>query len=243
MHLRRISPLAALVFAGGLILVAGCANTNHNPVISSIATTPTDSVTPGGAIKLTAVAVDEDGDALAFSWSVTGGTLAGGAGDSITWTAPATAGSYTATCIADDGNDGADTATQIVKSYIVWRLDDVQGTTPDSTYLPVNSTTLIPFTFDDIVPDGAVIESAFVTTDLEPDTTADELLQVSVITPGGSEAVVYDGINGEPDVDGLLLQGIKDGAAKGTWYLKVVRSGDAFDRWVEPSVLDLCYRY
>lgn len=63
------------------------------------------------------------------------------------------------------------------------------------------------------------------------------------MSPSGSEVVIYDGLNGEPDVDDLLLQGINGEPAKGNWRLKVVCSNSTDERWSEECAVDRCYRY
>ena len=51
---------------------------------------------------ITCSASDPDGDPLTYTWSKTGGTITG-TSSAITWTAPATAGTYTITCTISDG--------------------------------------------------------------------------------------------------------------------------------------------
>ena len=80
---------------------------NHPPIISSLTANPT-SVSPGAVSTITCIASDPDGDALSYIWSATGGTISG-SGSQIGWTAPASTGTYTITCVVSDGKGGSDT--------------------------------------------------------------------------------------------------------------------------------------
>jgi hypothetical protein len=84
--------------------------TNHNPAISSLTTTPTSVVTGANSI-IRCTASDPDGDALTYSWTITGGSISG-TGSTVTWTAPSTAGTFYITVIVSDGKGG--TATRSV---------------------------------------------------------------------------------------------------------------------------------
>jgi len=228
MDLRQINVLACTLLAGGLALVAGCGKTNHAPEITGITAAPSDSVQVGGSIEMSVTATDADNDVLTFAWRANGGMLSAAAGDSAEWTAT-TAGSFTITVTCRDGNDGVDTATKVVRGYQTEQRDSVLGATSDSTYLPAGATTLIPFELGDDVPDGALIDTVFVSIDLEPDTVG-EFFRIWVVSPGGSEVLVYDGLNGQPDMEDMLLQGIKGETAEGPWQLKVVRGSSPIER-------------
>ena len=244
MSQKRIALLAALLAAGGMILMAGCTKANHDPIIAGINATPADSVAVGSSITLTAVATDEDGDALTYEWTVTGGgTLSQSTTSVVVWTAPATECSATIECRVSDGHAAAATLTKAVNATVVWRFANVQGYTPDSAGLPANTTTFVPFAMEDPMPQGAIIDSVFVTTDLEPDDLLGEDFRIWAVSPSGSEVIVYDGLNGEPDVDNLLLQGIKGEAAKGNWRLRITRPNSTDERWCEECEIDLYYRY
>jgi hypothetical protein len=244
MYQKRITLLCALVALGGLILVGGCTKTNHDPVISSITATPADNVLVNGTINLTATAADEDGDDLVFEWTVAGGgVLSQSTTSTVVWTAPATPCTATVTCLATDGSDGEATLTKTVYATVVWQAVDIQGYTAESTAIPAAATTYIPFVMEEPIPDNAILDSAFVTTDLEPDDTPNEFFTISVVTPSGSEVLVYDGLNGVPDVDDVLLQGIKGEPAKGNWRLKVVRGASTIERWAEECEVSVFIRY
>ena len=242
MDRSRIALLAVVFMAGGLVLMAGCNQPNHDPVITAVNATPSDNVELGGTVNLSVVATDQDNDPLTFAWQAVGGTLSATTGTSVVWTAPNTAGSYSVTVSANDGREGNASSDKALTAYRTWHADNVQGSTPDSTGLPADATTYVPFELEDPIPDGAVIDSVFISTDLEPDDVL-ENFQEYVVSPGGSEVMIYDGLNGDPDVDNFLLQGVKGETAKGNWQLKVVRGASTIERWVETCDIDLYYRY
>ncbi len=231
-----------LVLVCGSVILTGCTKSNHAPVISSVSVVPTDSaLVGGGPITLKVSATDEDGDVLSFVWRATAGTLSSVAGESTNWTATSVGSCTVSVTCADEGGL-ADTMFRVVRGYRVWRYNSVQGETPDSTFLPASATTHVPFELDEPVPEGAVIDSAFVSTDLEPDTVG-EYFRIWIVTPAGSEVLIYDGLNGEPDVDDFLIQGIKGEPTKGTWRLKVVRDQSPIERYADVCDLDIYYHY
>ena len=74
---------------------------NSAPVISSLTANPS-TVQAGGNATINCVATDADGDALTYTWDTTGGPIIG-SGNSVTWTAPQTAGIYKITVTVSDG--------------------------------------------------------------------------------------------------------------------------------------------
>ncbi len=237
-----MKPVRLMLLVGVLVILTGCGTTNHAPVISSIAVAPSDSALVGGSpLWLKVSATDEDDDVLAFLWRASSGTISSAAGESTAWTATS-AGSCTVSVTCTDEAGLADTMSRVVRGYRVWRSGSVQGETPDSTFLPAGATTYVPFELDEPVPDGAVIDSAFVCTDLEPDTVG-EYFRIWIVTPTGSEVLIYDGLNGEPDVDDFLIQGIKGEPTKGIWRLKVVRDQSSIERYADVCDLDIYYHY
>ncbi|MCK4537446.1 MAG: right-handed parallel beta-helix repeat-containing protein [Candidatus Krumholzibacteria bacterium] len=69
----------------------------------------------GDVVELYATASDPDGDEISFSWSATGGEFipASGEGSSVSWTAPAGAGTHTLTVSVSDGLDTGTRAIEI----------------------------------------------------------------------------------------------------------------------------------
>jgi hypothetical protein len=95
----------------GEVAVLVTSPANNPPVISAIAPVTGTNCTGGAAVACTITATDQDGDALACSWSATGGSFADMGSSSpptysTTWTAPAQAGTYTITAIVADGHGG-----------------------------------------------------------------------------------------------------------------------------------------
>ncbi|MCX5792286.1 MAG: SBBP repeat-containing protein [Elusimicrobia bacterium] len=93
------------------------AKENTPPVIDSLAAVPNHVVSmpsPGQAV-ITCLASDDDGDALAYTWTAASGTKSG-SGYQITWTAPAATGTYIVGCSVADGRGG--TAQQNVSILV-----------------------------------------------------------------------------------------------------------------------------
>ncbi len=86
---------------------------NRAPVLSSITMSPSSANT-GETCTLSAVATDQDGDNLTYTWSGDNGTFATTTGSSVQWTAPSTAGSYSVSCTVSDGEDN-DTETLAIQ--------------------------------------------------------------------------------------------------------------------------------
>jgi hypothetical protein len=88
-----------------VVILSGCGGTappiNHSPTIYNLIANPS-SIEINQDTTITCYATDQDEDALTYSWTKTGGAITG-SGSTITWTAPATAGTYTITCTVFDG--------------------------------------------------------------------------------------------------------------------------------------------
>ena len=82
------------------ILCSGCAQSNNEPVISSLEAEK-HLVAPSSSSKVKCVAFDTGGDTLAYTWSATGGAFFG-AGPVITWVAPSATGRYAITVTVTD---------------------------------------------------------------------------------------------------------------------------------------------
>jgi len=94
--------------AGGSVTVTVSVDNRMNapPTISSLTADPS-SVRLGGTITFTAEAFDPDGDTLTYSWNATGGSISG-SGETVSWKAPSSVGTYTVACSVSDGYGGAD---------------------------------------------------------------------------------------------------------------------------------------
>lgn len=77
---------------------------NHRPTISSLEAEP-DEVLPWGSCQIVCNASDADGDELSYNWSANGGEI-NGEGNTVTWTAPGSAGSYYVSVTVTDGRGG-----------------------------------------------------------------------------------------------------------------------------------------
>jgi hypothetical protein len=117
----KLGILALLLVA--LTIFPGCGGTappiNHSPTII-ILIADSSSIDINQSITITSIATDQDGDALTYIWTKNGGTITG-SGSAITWTAPATAGTYAITCTVSDGRGGQDSESVNVE---VFELDD-----------------------------------------------------------------------------------------------------------------------
>ena len=88
---------------------------NTPPVIASLTPSSTD-LAPSASCTIGCVASDADGDTLTYAWTSTGGTISG-TGNSVSWEAPATEGTYTISVSVSDGHGGtaSDSADIIVE--------------------------------------------------------------------------------------------------------------------------------
>jgi hypothetical protein len=77
---------------------------NHMPTITSLEAEP-DVVLPRQSCQIVCNASDADGDELSYNWSASGGEI-NGEGDTVTWTAPGSAGSYDVSVTVTDGRGG-----------------------------------------------------------------------------------------------------------------------------------------
>lgn len=94
-------------------LTWGCGEENRNPVINDI-TLSSASIKTGQAYDVTGVASDADGDPLTYKWIVSGGGAVNDTLNTMKWTTPAAAGSYTITLKVKDGRGGEATQTKTV---------------------------------------------------------------------------------------------------------------------------------
>ena len=77
---------------------------NYPPRIKSLSADST-IVLLGSDIKIYCTAADRDNDVLSYAWSVSGGSISG-SGSQVNWIAPNTVGTYSITCLVEDGNSG-----------------------------------------------------------------------------------------------------------------------------------------
>src|SRR5262245_11747911 len=77
---------------------------NRAPTITVVCEPCTVDV--GQTARITAAAIDPDGDVLVYHWTAPAGTLADANQPQTTWTAPQEEGSVAITAVADDGRGG-----------------------------------------------------------------------------------------------------------------------------------------
>lgn len=83
---------------------------NHKPVINYMKAP--QQCTPSESIRIACVATDADGETITYAWAAESGMIVG-TGDTITWNAPAEAGTYIVTAIVTDskGAEARDSVT------------------------------------------------------------------------------------------------------------------------------------
>jgi hypothetical protein len=139
-----------LAFAGLVILTlligGGCFN--KSPEIASLTPSAT-TVGHGSSCTITCTASDPDGDTLIYTWSATAGAISG-TGSTITWTAPATEGTYTITATVSD-NKGS-TASESCDIQVVNTPPVIASLTPGAIELAPGESCTVTCTASD--PDG-----------------------------------------------------------------------------------------
>jgi len=105
MH-KTIRLVATVVITATVLFsVSSCtAPTNNEPIIASLEL-EAQQIVPLGSIHVVCNASDPDGDELNYDWSATAGEI-NGVGDTATWVAPASRGTYGVAVVVTDGNGG-----------------------------------------------------------------------------------------------------------------------------------------
>jgi hypothetical protein len=245
MNRKVLAPVLLAVLLCGAMLTVGCSKKNSAPVFSSFTATPNDSVLmPTSVVTFKVAATDEDNDSLTFTWSKSAGTMPVTYGDSAVWTAPNAAKVCTVSVKCSDGT--ADIDTSKVVRVRDWLSGDLDAFTPDSTYLPNVGTTEVPFTWDDTLPPGAIVDSILLTLEFDDsDTLEMEQFTLHLVSPAGTEILLYDGVDLTTlDLSQFAVVGFAGEAATGTWKLKFVRNNPAgYNGAVEACDLDMTYKY
>lgn len=146
--------IIAIVAVVVVLFVVDSGPPNQAPTISSLVPTSA-SVPPGGGTTVTCTATDADGDPLTYYWSASGGVIpSGSSGSSVTWTAPATEGTYSIQVTAEDGRGGSATRDVIVtvEEVVVNNNPVITSVTPGSATVPPGGSTSVTCTATD--PDG-----------------------------------------------------------------------------------------
>jgi hypothetical protein len=135
MNKRRYLVVGGIVVAVGLLAsLLYTVLANHGPVIASLQAEPQE-VCPGRTCQIVCDATAPDGGELSYSWSASGGEIAG-KGPAVMWTAPQSSGSYTVAVLVIDGHGGKATAsgTITVNSLpTIVSLVSVNSTTPGTS--------------------------------------------------------------------------------------------------------------
>ena len=136
---KRIFPaitVAAVLVV--LLLGSSCAtSTNRQPIITSLEA-EAEGVTPSDSLQVMCTASDPDGDQLGYVWSASAGEISGN-GDTVTWVAPPSEGSYSVAVTVTDGRGGevTDYVTVAVRTNgpptISSLIADADWTTPSGT--------------------------------------------------------------------------------------------------------------
>ncbi len=247
MQRNVIAPVLVVLLLGGILLMGGCPKKNSEPVFFSFTRSPADTLlAPASKVTFKVAATDEDGDSLTFTWTFSAGTPTTASGDSVVWTAPSAATVCTAKVRCSDGE--AEIDTSMVVRVRAWLTGSVAGTTPDSTYLPNNATTEIPFTWDPTEPikPGAIVDKVTLSISVdEADSLEIEQFTVHLVSPRGTAVLVYDGISlTELELSLEDINGFAGEPVEGTWKLKFVRNNpQGYNGVVEECDLDVDYKY
>lgn len=111
---------------------------NHAPVINKIDLTPRE-VAPGGSVKISVDASDEDGDEINYFYSPEAGTMTG-SGPVVYWTAPLTEGDYKIQIHISDGK----IESERMEIEISVKSSTTENQIPVILGLSVNPTTIAP---------------------------------------------------------------------------------------------------
>jgi len=135
MNKKRRLVIMVIAVAIVLFVASSCTtSTNNQPIIASLEPEP-EWVTPSGSLRVVCTASDPDGDELSYSWSASAGEVTGD-GDTVTWVAPPSEGSYSVAVAVTDGHGGEvmDYVTITVRANnpptIASLIADAEWTTP-----------------------------------------------------------------------------------------------------------------
>ena len=128
--------LVIIVIVAAAVLLAIIFDTmlaNHRPAITSLEAEP-KRVIPLGSCQIVCNATDADGGELSYGWSADGGEI-NGEGDTVTWTAPDSVGSYNVTVFVMDNRGAA------VRDYVIITVRTNRPPTIDSLIADADWTT------------------------------------------------------------------------------------------------------
>jgi hypothetical protein len=116
MNKRWLVTIVVVVAAVILAIILDTVLANHRPAIVGLEATPGKAI-PLGTCQIVCTASDADEDQLSYNWSADGGEI-NGEGDTVTWHAPRSVGSYNVTVTVTDGRGGE------VMSYVVIEVSE-----------------------------------------------------------------------------------------------------------------------
>lgn len=138
MNRKRRLVIMVIVAAAVLFLASSCTtSTNRQPIITSLEA-EAERTTPSSSLQVMCSASDPDGDQLGYIWSASAGEISGD-GDTVTWAAPLSEGSYSVAVMVTDGRGGEVTdyvtvAVRVNKPPIISSLvAGADWTTPSGT--------------------------------------------------------------------------------------------------------------
>ena len=236
----------AIMAAAVLFLAPSCTTpTNHRPIITSLEAAA-EWTAPLGSLQVMCIASDPDGDELNYNWAASGGEI-NGEGDTVTWTAPDSVGSYNVTVTVTDGRGGEvmDYVTITVRANepptIASLIADADWTTPLGS-LQVTCTASDPDS-DELSYEWTATGGDISGTDAAVNWTAPEEVGTYDVT-----VVVKDGHGQEdtrfvslsvalgtpPIIENLIV------TAKGHIYLRKSTFGYDYDVWKEKEYYIEC---
>ena len=198
---------------GGESPVSPTVTSNRPPAISGIACSPcvSSTATVGTEVTFSVDVRDPEGDALTYSWSVTGGEIVGpNDREVLTWRPPADLAAVEVSVLVTDGRGGQGSFTQVVS---VNRPPGIARVvcSPRCESMAVASATEVTFFVDADDPDGHPLTYSWSVTGGEirgPDDQA-ILTWLTPATPGAVDVsvVVADDRGGETVFTGVVNVG------------------------------------
>jgi hypothetical protein len=203
MNKKKYTIIAGIVVAAVILaILLDAMLANHMPTISSLETEP-DEVLPWQSCQIICNASDADADELSYNWSVSGGVI-NGESDTVTWTAPGSAGSYYVSVTVTDGCGG-----EVMKQITITVLRVNMPPIITSLVADADWTTLsgsIQVTCTALDPDGDELSYEWTATGGDISGTGNEVIWTAPEQVGryNITVVVSDGYGGE-DIDELIL--------------------------------------
>jgi len=131
---------------------------NTPPTIASLTPSVTE-IAPSASCTIGCVASDADGDTLSYAWTATGGSISG-TGDSVSWTAPATEGTYTITATVSDGQGGTASESCDITVEMKFGAIDIQSSPAGAAVFlnGVDTGNITPYVITNLTPGTYTVE-------------------------------------------------------------------------------------